>query len=124
MESKLRVKIVYSVPEVKFEVVTEAFKTTNVRKIDISNEQDCKKVEFVELDQGAFDNIQKSVVLAPVRSREGDNLILDLYKWTDPNVELKVGIQVPDFMKTYAESIDNLLSSEEVRFDDIKDKLP
>lgn len=124
MESSQRLKVVYSRPEVKYEVVTEAVRTSSVRKVDISNEQDCKQVEILELAKEVVDSAKKSIVLAKAMSEENDCLVLDLYKWTEPNVDLKVGIEVPVFVKDFLGKVDDLLQKEDVDFSETKDKLP
>jgi hypothetical protein len=77
-----------------------------LKKVSISNEQDCKKIEFIEVSE--VNKILKSEVLTSVVEQRDDAIEINLYKWTEPSVELQVGIEIPEFIKEYVEKYDNL----------------
>lgn len=96
-----KVKVVYSEPEITYEKVTvmekekdedgketgkEYVKSEHYeRVVDITNEQNCKRVEFCEVTSEIIDILRNSKVMKSVFSEEDGSPVIDLYAWREPN---------------------------------------
>lgn len=97
-------KIVYTEPVVEYEDQKEGDKTTGYAKKVTIDGPECKKVVMLRALSTTVGRIKASGLLGPKVSEDGELVVLDVQGWTEPFVQLRLGVDLAKFLLEFVQN--------------------